>query len=212
MYRQPNYTPLDTPRAAPPADAVPVSMASAPTDARPVASTAYGDDETAQALKSSATLMATVPQQGAGPAAAQLVRQRALRAGPGVGGCAQKPAAERPARRPRREHPVPEPLRPVPQRRGVRVRDGRTVSGPPPARPGLAAGAAHHQRRAVLAHHAGAGQDAGLPALDDALGTLVAGRLRPQPQERPQAVRPGESIRSPRRSPTRRTPPTPSTA
>ena len=63
MYRQPNYTPLDTPRAAPPADAVPVSMDSAPTDARPVASTAYGDNETAQALQSSARLMVLYPSK-----------------------------------------------------------------------------------------------------------------------------------------------------
>ena len=58
MFRQPNYTPLDTPRAAPPADAVPASMASAPTDAYPVASPAYGDRETAQVLagQKSATL------------------------------------------------------------------------------------------------------------------------------------------------------------
>ena len=42
MYRQPNYTPLDAPRAAPPQDSVPASDALLPTDGRPVASTAYG--------------------------------------------------------------------------------------------------------------------------------------------------------------------------
>ena len=42
MYRQPSYTPLDTPRAAPPAESVPVSDALTPTDGKPVASTAFG--------------------------------------------------------------------------------------------------------------------------------------------------------------------------
>jgi mono/diheme cytochrome c family protein len=42
MYRQPNYTPLDAPRAAPPQDSVPVNFALTPTDGRPVASTAFG--------------------------------------------------------------------------------------------------------------------------------------------------------------------------
>ncbi len=42
MYRQPSYTPLDGPRAAPPQDSVQVSAALAPTDARAVASQAYG--------------------------------------------------------------------------------------------------------------------------------------------------------------------------
>ena len=42
MYRQPNYTPLDTPRAAPPQEAVSADPSILPTDARPVASIAYG--------------------------------------------------------------------------------------------------------------------------------------------------------------------------
>ena len=42
MYRQPNYTPLDAPRAAPPADSVPASITLIPTDGKPVASNAYG--------------------------------------------------------------------------------------------------------------------------------------------------------------------------
>ena len=63
MYRQPNYTPLDTPRAAPPADAVPVDMAAAPVDGRPVVSTAYGDAETAQALEGAAKLAAAFPSK-----------------------------------------------------------------------------------------------------------------------------------------------------
>ena len=42
MYRQPNYTPLDAPRAAPPQEAVAADNALLPTDARPVASIAYG--------------------------------------------------------------------------------------------------------------------------------------------------------------------------
>ena len=42
MYRQPSYTPLDAPRAAPPVDSVPVSDALTPADGRPVASTAFG--------------------------------------------------------------------------------------------------------------------------------------------------------------------------
>ncbi len=42
MYRQPNYTPLDAPRAAPPQEAVAADSSILPTDARPVASIAYG--------------------------------------------------------------------------------------------------------------------------------------------------------------------------
>ena len=42
MYRQPNYTPLDAPRAAPPQESVAAADAILPTDARPVASEAYG--------------------------------------------------------------------------------------------------------------------------------------------------------------------------
>ena len=42
MYRQPNYTPLDAPRAAPPQESVSANDAILPTDARPVASEAYG--------------------------------------------------------------------------------------------------------------------------------------------------------------------------
>jgi len=42
MYRQPNYTPIDAPRAAPPTESVPVSIALTPTDGKPVASNAYG--------------------------------------------------------------------------------------------------------------------------------------------------------------------------
>lgn len=42
MYRQPSFNPLDTPRAQPPVEAVPIKDALAPTDAQPVASTAYG--------------------------------------------------------------------------------------------------------------------------------------------------------------------------
>jgi len=42
MYRQPSYTPLDAPRAAPPQESVPANDALLPTDGRPVASAAYG--------------------------------------------------------------------------------------------------------------------------------------------------------------------------
>ncbi len=42
MYRQPNYTPIDAPRAAPPSDAVPASVALTPTDGKAVASNAFG--------------------------------------------------------------------------------------------------------------------------------------------------------------------------
>ena len=42
MYRQPNYTPLDAPRAAPPSDSVGASLALTPTDGKAVASNAYG--------------------------------------------------------------------------------------------------------------------------------------------------------------------------
>ncbi len=42
MYRQPDYTPLDAPRAAPPQDSVSASLALTPTDGKAVASNAYG--------------------------------------------------------------------------------------------------------------------------------------------------------------------------
>lgn len=47
MYRQASFRPDDLPRAAPPADSVPVSVARTPTDGRPVVSPAYGDDTAA---------------------------------------------------------------------------------------------------------------------------------------------------------------------
>jgi len=49
MFRQPSYTPLDTPRAAPPADSVPASLALTPTDGRAVISPAYGAKDAAEA-------------------------------------------------------------------------------------------------------------------------------------------------------------------
>ena len=42
MYRQPSYTPIDAPRAAPPQDSVTASLALTPTDGKAVASNAYG--------------------------------------------------------------------------------------------------------------------------------------------------------------------------
>ncbi len=42
MYRQPNYTPIDAPRAAPPQDSVMANVALTPTDGKAVASNAYG--------------------------------------------------------------------------------------------------------------------------------------------------------------------------
>ena len=42
MYRQASYTPLDTPRATPPAESVTISDALTPTDGKPVASNAFG--------------------------------------------------------------------------------------------------------------------------------------------------------------------------
>jgi mono/diheme cytochrome c family protein len=51
MYRQPSYSPLDTPRAQPPADAIQVNAMNAPVEARPVISPAYGDLDAAQATK-----------------------------------------------------------------------------------------------------------------------------------------------------------------
>ncbi|MBV9851799.1 MAG: cytochrome c [Armatimonadetes bacterium] len=63
MFRQPNYTPLDTPRAAPPADSVPVNAARAPLDGRAVVSAAYGADGTAAALQASASSMAAFPSR-----------------------------------------------------------------------------------------------------------------------------------------------------
>ena len=49
MFRQPSYAPLDTPRAAPPPDAVPVATGLMPFDAHPVISAAFGDRERIQA-------------------------------------------------------------------------------------------------------------------------------------------------------------------
>jgi mono/diheme cytochrome c family protein len=43
MLRQPSFTPLDTPRGAPPQDSVPVNFAQTPGDGRAVESPAYGD-------------------------------------------------------------------------------------------------------------------------------------------------------------------------
>lgn len=43
MFRQPSFAPLDTPRASPPADSVPVRVSLEPDDGRPVESPAYGD-------------------------------------------------------------------------------------------------------------------------------------------------------------------------
>ena len=42
MYRQPNYTPIDAPRAAPPQDSVMADIALTPTDGKAVASNAFG--------------------------------------------------------------------------------------------------------------------------------------------------------------------------
>lgn len=63
MFRQPNYTPLDTPRAAPPVDAVPVSAARAPLDGRAVVATAYGDREAAQAMQEAPGILAAFPSK-----------------------------------------------------------------------------------------------------------------------------------------------------
>lgn len=51
MMRQPAFTPLDTPRGAPPQESVPVRAASQPFDAKPIASPAYGDATAAPVLK-----------------------------------------------------------------------------------------------------------------------------------------------------------------
>jgi mono/diheme cytochrome c family protein len=51
MLRQPSFSPLDTPRGAPPPDSVPVSFTKAPFDAHPVDSPAYGDAEAAPVVK-----------------------------------------------------------------------------------------------------------------------------------------------------------------
>lgn len=52
MFRQPSFLPLDTPRAAPPANSVPVNPSLAPFDAHPIASPAWGDLEASAAVKS----------------------------------------------------------------------------------------------------------------------------------------------------------------
>lgn len=49
MFRQPSFSPLDTPRGAPPRDAVRVRTDLTPTDGRPVASNAWGDRDLAEA-------------------------------------------------------------------------------------------------------------------------------------------------------------------
>ena len=48
MFRQASYEPLDTPRAALPAESIPVNPSKAPTDASAVVSPAYGDQEAAR--------------------------------------------------------------------------------------------------------------------------------------------------------------------
>ncbi len=63
MYRQPNYTPLDTPRAQPPQDAVQVNAADAPVDGRPVISPAYGDLSAAQATQGLAHYISAFPSK-----------------------------------------------------------------------------------------------------------------------------------------------------
>jgi mono/diheme cytochrome c family protein len=63
MFRQPDYTPLDTPRAAPPPDAVQVSAANEPVDGRPVLSPAYGDLEAAQALRGAQRYVSAFPSK-----------------------------------------------------------------------------------------------------------------------------------------------------
>ena len=61
MYRQPSYTPLDTPRAAPPIESVPVAVSAAPTDARAVASSAYGADQAAKVVRYAASFSTKEP-------------------------------------------------------------------------------------------------------------------------------------------------------
>lgn len=51
MMRQPAFTPLDTPRGAPPQESVPVSVSSEPFDAQAIASPAYGDSDAEPVLK-----------------------------------------------------------------------------------------------------------------------------------------------------------------
>jgi mono/diheme cytochrome c family protein len=61
MFRQPSYQPLDSPRAMPPADSVPVNPAFAPDDARPVVSPAWGDNLIAQTSPDAATFPSKEP-------------------------------------------------------------------------------------------------------------------------------------------------------
>jgi len=61
MYRQPSFNPLQTPRAVPPIDSVPVSTVLTPLDGRPVASPAYGASTSAPVLRTLAAFPAREP-------------------------------------------------------------------------------------------------------------------------------------------------------
>ncbi len=61
MLRQPSFSPLDTPRAAVPVDSVPVSLTRTPTDARAVASPAYGAKEAAPIVSALAAFPSKEP-------------------------------------------------------------------------------------------------------------------------------------------------------
>jgi mono/diheme cytochrome c family protein len=63
MFRQADYTPLDTPRAMPPVNSVQVSAANAPVDARPVLSPAYGDLEASAALNGAEKYVSAFPSK-----------------------------------------------------------------------------------------------------------------------------------------------------
>lgn len=61
MLRQPSFSPLDTPRAAAPADSVPVSFAKTPGEGQAVESPAYGDALAAPVVKNLASFSGKEP-------------------------------------------------------------------------------------------------------------------------------------------------------
>jgi len=61
MMRQPSFRPLESPRAAPPPEAVPVNAALTPEEAKPVTAKANGNSELASVLKDRGIADATGP-------------------------------------------------------------------------------------------------------------------------------------------------------
>jgi len=56
MMRQPSFRPLESPRAAPPPEAIPVNAALTPEEAKPIVAKASGDAELAEVLKDNGSI------------------------------------------------------------------------------------------------------------------------------------------------------------